>query len=71
MPSGRAIRTMSRTGMICPVRFVMCVTSMTFVRGVIACAELLDEILVARRRHLEGDLLEHDPLARHALLPRS
>jgi hypothetical protein len=35
-PRGRAIRTIFRTGRICPVRFVMCVTSMTRVRGVIA-----------------------------------
>ena len=36
MPSGRAMSTICRTGMICPVRFVMWVTSITFVRGVIA-----------------------------------
>ena len=34
MPRSRPNRTISRTGRICPVRLVMCVTSMTRVRGV-------------------------------------
>ena len=33
-------------------------------------AELLDDVLVRRRRHLERDLLDHDPIAARPLVPR-
>ena len=39
IPFGRAIAMISFTGRICPVRLVMCVISMTFVRGVMAAAK--------------------------------
>ena len=35
---------MSRTGRIWPVRFVMCVTSMTRVRGVMAWRKRVDDV---------------------------
>ena len=47
----------------------MWVTSMTRVRGVIAARKLLDDVGGRGRRHLEGDLLDHDPVAARALVP--
>jgi hypothetical protein len=38
MPCGRASRTMSRIGSTCPVRLVMCGSSMARVRGVMAAS---------------------------------
>ncbi len=70
MPCSRPRRTMSRTGRICPVRLVMCVTSKTFVRGVIAWRNRSTTCDGGRRRNGELDGLDDDALAPRALFPR-
>ena len=44
-------------------------TWITFVRGVTAASKRARQIVEARRRHRERDLLQHDPVALLALLP--
>ena len=48
----------------------MCVISMTRVRGRDRLAELVDDVVIRRLRHGELDLLDDDPFAAHALVPR-
>ena len=64
-----AMRQIVWTGKICPVRFVMWQTWITFVRGVTAALEPLREVGQRGRRHREADLLQDDAVAAHALLP--
>ena len=69
MPRRRASSQIRLTGKIWPVRLVMWQKCRTFVAGVIAAEQPLGEIVQRRRRHRERDLLQHDAVAAHALIP--